>query len=77
MNRKTFSHIRIQLDDLKRLRGLSNSGLSDDLRQKMKSQAKKRFQEIKRTVQTKNLGAWLVTNFEVTLDELASLVDEM
>ena len=78
MNKKTFTHIKSQLQELKKLGGLTNSGLSNDLQFKMKNQAKKRLNEIKKTVEKKNLDTnWLQTNFQVSIEELESLVDEM
>ena len=78
MNKKFCSHIRGQLNDLKRLRDLTNTGLSDNLQQKMKNQAKKKFHEIKKSIEKKGLGNnWLETNFQTSLEDLKTTIDEM
>ena len=78
MNKKFFSHIRDQLHELKKLRGMTNSGLSDNLQQKMKNQAKKKYNEIHKSIEKKGLdNNWLETNFQISIEDLKSLVDEM
>ena len=78
MNKKFCSHIRGQLNDLKRLRDLTNTGLSDNLQQKMKNQAKKKFHEVQKSIEKKGLDSnWLETNFQISLEDLKTTIDEM
>ena len=78
MNKKFASHIRGQLNDLKRLKDLTNTGLSNDLQHKMKNQAKKKFNEIQKSIEKKGLDSnWLETNFQTSLEDLKTSIDEM
>ena len=78
MNKKFFSHIKSQLHELNKLRGLTNSGLSDNLQQKMKTQAKKKYNEIQKSIEKKGLDSdWLETNFQTSLQDLKTSIDEM
>ena len=52
--------------------------MSNDLQYKMKNQAKKKFNEIQKSMEKKGLDSnWLETNFQTSLEDLKTSIDEM